>query len=411
MRIVLHLDMDAFFAAIEQRDDPRLMGQPVIIGYPGLRGVVATCSYEARHFGVCSAMPSVVARRCCPNAVWIHGHMSRYRDCSRRIFNLLREALPVVEQVSVDEAYAELTGFSPSLGRARDLAEELKEMIYHEEGLTASIGLASCRFLAKIASDLDKPDGLVVIRPKELRPRIHPLSVRKIPGVGPKMAARLQRLGVTTIGQLAAVDEALLRRHFGVSASTFLAARARGEDETPINLVQPQRSISEERTYLEDLVDDERICRELLARAEGVARALRDKELCARCVVLKARDERFHTVTRHHTFDVPTDLSEEIFAAVRELWRKKVDFGGRGVRLLGVGASQLVPRRELPGTLFPDAERERSRKVARATDELRRRFGNAAIRPGRLIDPPGAGGSLLPRREADEEPAGDDSPR
>lgn len=384
-RIILHLDMDAFFAAIEQREDPSLVGRPVIIGHRGRRGVVATCSYEARRYGVHSAMPSLNAERLCPDAVWLQGRSDLYRETSQRIFTMLASEIPLIEQVSVDEAYGDLSGVVPAIEEAAPLARTLQAKILEDEGLSASIGVAGCRFLAKIASDLEKPAGLVLLRCADLETRIHPLSVQKIPGVGPKLAAVLQRRGFCLIGDLAAADEGLLRRHFGVRTGSFLAARARGEDDTPLENSHQRRSVSEERTYHEDLVDEETILRELLARSEGVAQTLRRKELCARTVILKARDARYRTVTRSVTLDEPAELTEEIYHAAKRLWQEKTQFHGRGVRLLGVGATKLIPRREIPPPLFPDDERERSREIARAADELRRRFGRDVIGPGRLL--------------------------
>jgi nucleotidyltransferase/DNA polymerase involved in DNA repair len=380
--------MDAFFAAIEQRERPELRGKPVLIGHPGRRGVVATCSYEARPFGVHSAMPSVTAARLCPDAVWVAGRMGLYKEVSRRIFALLDEIAPIVERVSIDEAYADLTGVAPELADAAALARTLKERIREQERLTASAGVAPCRFLAKIASDLEKPDGLVLLPRDEIPRRLWPLPVRVIPGVGPKMSAQLGRLGVRTVGELARLPEEALRRRLGARTARFLARRARGLDDAPIVPEHERKQISEERTYVDDLHDRHLVERELLVHADAVAAELRRRELVGRTVVLKVRDERFHTVTRSHTLEEPTDLAREIHAVAVDLFRRRIDLGGRGVRLLGVGVKELRPLRELPPTLFPDEARERARAAARTADALRARFGRDALRPASLLQAP-----------------------
>ncbi|MDQ7007381.1 MAG: DNA polymerase IV [Acidobacteriota bacterium] len=384
-RIVLHLDMDAFFAAVEQREDPSLAGRPVIIGHRGRRGVVATCSYEARRFGVRSAMPSVIAERLCPQGVWLHGRHDFYRQVSREIFTLVARRIPVLERVSVDEAYGEMTGLVDSFARAESLARELQEEIHTTQRLGASIGIGACRFVAKIASDLEKPRGLVVIPPRAFARRLGPLPVQRIGGVGPRLTERLARLGIRTISELGRADPRLLRRELGLRTALFLEQRARGEDDTPIGEVHERKQISEERTYTEDLYGDEAIGRELLARAEGVARQLRNREVLARTVVLKVRDGAYHTITRSMTLDEATDLGPEIFAAAWKLWKRRSGFAGRGLRLLGVGASGLLHRSQVQPRLFPDLRREQIRRAARASDIINRKFGRNTILPGRLL--------------------------
>ena len=386
-RIILHLDMDAFFAAVEQRERPELRGKPVIIGRPGPRGVVATCSYEARKFGVRSAMPAVTAARLCPDGVWVAPRFALYSETSRRIFELFAAASPIVEQVSVDEAYGDLAGLARTPEEGIAIARRLKEEIRAKESLTASAGVSYCRFLAKIASDLEKPNGLVLLRREDVRGRLWALPARVIPGVGPKTAERLKRIGVVTVGELAKVPEPRLAAEFGELWARHLHERALGEDDTPVEPGGERKQVSEERTYLEDLTTFEQIERELLARAEGVAADLRRRGVMARTITLKARDNTFRTVTRARTLDEPADLASELHRAAVALYRERVDFGGRGVRLLGLGAKDLVPASEIPPVLFPDERKERERRVARAADELRTRFGKDAARPARLLDP------------------------
>ncbi len=381
----MHLDMDAFFAAVEQRERPELRGKPVIIGHPGRRGVVATCSYEARRFGVRSAMPSLVATRLCPDAVWVSGRMGLYRDVSREVFSLLAADVPVVEQVSVDEAYGDLTEAVGSLDEAVRFVRGLMKAIRKQQHLTASVGLSHCRFLAKIASDMRKPDGLMVIPKERTQEIIRPLSVRVIPGVGPKLGDRLGSRGIETIGDIARASEKHLRELVGTRTALFLRKRARGEDDRPIGVPRQRKQVSEERTYSVDLIDEAQIERELLARAEGVAADLRKRGRLGRTVVLKARDGRYRTVTRSKTLDQPTELADEIFHVAVELWKQRVNFSQSGVRLLGVGVKDLVSPDEINATLFTDERRERLRSMARAADSVRDKFGRGALRPARLI--------------------------
>ncbi|MBP7146514.1 MAG: DNA polymerase IV [Acidobacteria bacterium] len=383
--VVLHLDMDAFFAAIEQRERPELRGQPVLIGRPGPRGVVATCSYEARPFGVHSAMPSVTAERLCPQGIWVQPRFELYAEVSRRIFELVAGAAPVVEQVSIDEAYADLAGIAPDLEAGARLAQELKRSIRQQESLTASAGVAWCRFLAKVASDMNKPDGLTVIAPEDVPRLLWPRPARVIPGVGPKLAARLERMGIRTVGELAATPAPRLRRALGTALADYLAERARGEDDTPVAEHHGRKQVSEERTYREDLTARAEVERELLARAEGVAEELRRRGLLARCIGIKVRDGRYRTITRSRTVEAPTDLAGEIYAVALALLRGVDEFRARGIRLLGLAARELVAAHEVPPSLFPDEQRARARAVARTADELRERFGHDAVRPARLL--------------------------
>ena len=386
--VIVHLDMDAFYAAIEQRERPELRGKPVLIGHPGPRGVVATCSYDARRFGVRSAMPSVRAMRLCPEAIWLPPNFPLYHEVSTRIFALVERVVPVVEQVSIDEAYGDLTGVARDLADGAALARELKAEIRAAERLTASAGVAPCRFLAKIASDLEKPDGLVTIGKQDVERMLWPLSVRVIPGVGPKLQEHLARLGARTVGDLARADERLLRRELGAATAHFLKERARGEDDAPVETWHERKQVSEERTYGEDLTGDAAIEQELFARADGIAAELRRRELMARNVAVKLRDANYRTVTRSRTLDEPTDLAAEIYEVARGLWRASDEFRGRGLRLLGVAARELLAARDVPPPLFPDEQRERARHVARAADALRERFGDGAARPARLVKRP-----------------------
>jgi len=411
-RVILHLDMDAFYAAVEVRENPALQGKPLIIGHRGRRGVVSTCSYEARRFGVRSAMPSLTAERLCPQAEWLPGRMDLYVEVSRRIRKVLEDAAPIVEPVSIDEAFLDLTGVvaqgtGPMRGSGgpittlpggRQVAARLKEMIRAGERLTASVGVAPNKFLAKVASDLEKPDGLVVLPLEEVPARLWPLPVERLWGVGPKTAPRLKAAGLRTIGDLARRSVADLEALVGESWGGHLHALAHGLDDRPVETSREAKSISEERTYGDDLRDPDAIDRELLARAEGVARELRREGLVARTVHIKVRTGDFTTWTRAHTLPAPTDLAEILLGAARDLFRERIRLAHQGVRLIGVGVSGIEPAgAPAPGTqggLFPDPAEERARRAARAADAVRDRLGDAAITRARLLrkDAGGAGG-------------------
>lgn len=380
--------MDAFYAAIEVRENPSLTGRPVIVGHRGRRGVVTTCSYEARRFGVRSAMPSVTAERLCPQAVWLPGRMDLYVDVSRRLRDILDRHSPVVEPVSIDEAFLDLTGLARDVADGGRIAATIKAEIHERERLTASAGVAPNKFLAKVASDLEKPDGLVVFPIEAVASRLWPLPVERLWGVGPKTAERLRSDGLLTVGDLLRVPEDRLARLVGEGSATHFRALARGEDDRKVESGHEAKSVSEERTWGEDLRTPEDIDRALLARADGVARDLRRQGLRARTVHIKVRTgEDFETVTRAKTLAEPTDLAETILAAARELFRDRISLRGRGVRLLGVGASGLEAADSGQGSLFVDESAERRRKLAQTADEIREKFGRAALERARLLKP------------------------
>jgi len=383
--VILHLDMDAFYAAVEVREDPSLAGVPLIIGHRGPRGVVSTCSYEARRFGVHSAMPSLTAERLCPGATWRPGRMQLYVEVSRRIRRILDEATPLVEPLSIDEAFLDLTGVVADLEGGRRTAARLKARIRAGEGLTASVGVAPNKFLAKVASDMEKPDGLVLLPQCDVEARLWPLPIERLWGVGPRTAARLHSGGVRRIGDLLRLPAARLEALTGAAAAAHLSALARGEDDRPVVDHHAAKSISEERTYGTDLLSADAIDEALLARSEGVARQLRRAGLAARTVQIKVRTGDFTTWTRAHTLPAGTDLTEVIVEAARTLLRTRIHLGRRGVRLLGVGVSGLEPYGSGQGRLFPDAVEERARRMARAADAVRERLGEGAITRARLL--------------------------
>jgi nucleotidyltransferase/DNA polymerase involved in DNA repair len=387
-RVILHLDMDAFYAAVEVREDPSLAGKPLIIGHRGRRGVVSTCSYEARKFGVRSAMPSVTAERFCPQAVWLPGRMDLYVRVSREIRRMMEDITPVVEPLSIDEAFLDLTGIARDLDEGRQIARRLKDRIRKEQRLSASVGVAPNKFLAKVASDLEKPDGLVVLPLEEVSTRLHPLPVERLWGVGPRTAEHLHAASIRTIGDLLKIPPAKLEQQVGASTAGHLLSLARGEDDRPVEPEREAKSISEERTYGTDLTDPDDIDRALLERSDGVARELRRCGLVGRTVHIKVRTGDFTTWTRARTLSEPTDLPEGIVAAARGLFREKIRLRGKGVRLLGVGISALEPAGHLPAKLFPDPAEERARRLAKAADAVRDRFGEEAVKRARLLRRP-----------------------
>jgi DNA polymerase IV len=384
-RVVLHLDMDAFYAAVEVRENPELAGKPLIIGHPGKRGVVSTCSYEARKFGVRSAMPSVVAARLCPSAIWLAGRMDLYVEVSRRLRRIFDDEAPVVEPLSIDEAFLDVTGLANDLAAGAAIARTLKNRIRAEERLTASVGVAPNKFLAKVASDLEKPDGLCVLSKEDVPLRLWPLPVERLWGVGPKSAEVLHRGGLRTIGEIARLTEASLTTLVGAGMAAHLHGLARGEDDRPVSAGRESKSLSEERTYTDDLTDTGTIDRELLARAEGVARALRRHGLLGRTVHLKVRTGDFETSTRALTLRDPTDLAEAIVDAARRMYRERIELDGKGVRLLGVGVSGLIPAGSAQEPLFVDAATQRSRKLAEAQDAVNDKLGEDVVTRASLL--------------------------
>jgi DNA polymerase-4 len=379
-RTILHVDLDAFFAAVEQRDRPELRGLPVIVGGdPTGRGVVSASSYEARAFGVHSAMSLREAFRRCPDGVFLPVDGRRYQQASRDVMAVLRRYTPVVEPISIDEAFLDVTGSRALFGDGPTIARAIKAAVRDEVGLTASVGVATTKLVAKVASDLRKPDGLVVVDPGDEAAFLAPLAISRLWGVGAKTAAVLDDYGVRTIGDLAALSPDLVVRRFGKHGAS-LVARARGMDADPVHEGDPAKSVGHEHTFDVDTSDREIIERTLLAMSEGVAGRLRSAGVRASTIAVKIRDSSFRTITRQRTLREPTDLTEPIFQTALELARPEVR--GLRVRLLGVSASNLGEREQLG--LFP-SEDPRRRAAIQAADTLRRRYGADAVTRGRLV--------------------------
>jgi DNA polymerase IV len=341
VRRILHCDMDCFYAAVHQRDDPALAGKPVVIGgSPDRRGVVAAASYEIRRFGVRSAMPSSQARRLCPQAIFLRPDFPRYREESRRIFEIFRSFTDVVQPVSIDEAYLDVTDRLASWGSATAIARAIRERVREERRLTVSVGVGPNRLVAKIASDRNKPDGLTVVPPSRVLDFLAPLEVRQLQGVGPATERVLHdELGVRTVRELREISEATLLRRFGRFGET-LYRFARGIDDRPVVTDSERKSLSSERTYDEDLVGIASMDEEVDRQASGVAEALARRGLAGATIQLKVRYDDFTTVTRSATLSAPTDDGALIAQVARELLRR-TEAASRPVRLLGVGIAKL----------------------------------------------------------------------
>ncbi len=376
-RCIMHVDMDAFFAACEVLDDPALSGRPLIVGGLSGRGVVATCSYEARRFGVHSAMAMARARQLCPHAVFLPPRFERYSEVSGQIMDIFHQTSPVVQQLSIDEAFLDLTGTEAIYGSPEKCGRLVKERIKKEVGLTASVGLAPNKFLAKLASDLEKPDGFTVIEKEKAAAFIAPLPVGKIFGIGTKAAAALAKMGIVRIGQLAEADENLLRPVFGVNAAR-VKLLARGIDERPLVTEEEPKSIGREMTFEEDLIGFEACRKKLLYLSQQVGYRLRRHGYRGRTLTLKVKYCDFQTRSHSLSREEPIAGDEEIYALATELLRQ-VRLA-KGVRLLGLTVGGLTGEEE--ASLF--AEGERSKKLNAAVDLIKDRFGKDSIARGLL---------------------------
>lgn len=342
LRRILHCDMDCFYAAVHTRDDPSLEGKPVVVGGdPSGRGVVAAANYEARKYGIHSAMPAAQARRLCPETIFLRPDFSRYREESQQIFDIYREYTPIIQPLSLDEAFLDVSDHLGELGSATAVAEDIRRRVREERGLTVSIGVAANKLVAKIASDFRKPDGLTVVRPHEVEAFLAPLPVRRLYGIGPAAERSLHEMGITTVAELRELSIDRLMSRFG-TWGRVLWERVRGIDDRPVHTSRERKSLSTERTFAENVKDAKEIDRILEEMADEVARGLEKRRLAATTITVKARYPDFTTPTRSHTLLVPTADAATIAATARELVRK-TDAAKRSVRLLGVGASNLVP--------------------------------------------------------------------
>jgi nucleotidyltransferase/DNA polymerase involved in DNA repair len=391
-RTILHVDLDAFFAAVEVREDPRLAGKPVVVGADPRggrgRGVVAAASYEARAYGIHSAMPISQAYRRCPQAVYLRPRIGLYVAVSERFEAILGRYTDLVEPLSIDEAFLDVTGSRRLFGDGATIARCIKDEVCREERLTASVGVAPCKFVAKIASDLKKPDGLVVVPPDGVTAFLEDLPVHRLWGAGVKAVARFGHLGVRTVGEVARLPPAVLTQAFGAALGEHFHALARGIDPRSVEPEQVRKSLGRETTFDTDVQDREAVARALLDLVDQVAQRLRAQGLAGRTVTVKLRSADFVTVSRQEALPVSTDTAEVIWPVARRLLAK-ADVTQQAIRLVGVAVSDFADAGQL--ALF-DAGAAKGRRIAQAVDAVVARFGEDAITRAALL------GARRPRR-------------
>jgi len=381
---ILHVDMDAFYASVEIRERPDLAGKPVIVGSPSGRSVVLSASYEARRFGVRSAMPCASARRLCPQAVFIPPRHSVYSVVSKQVMAVFRSVTPLVEPLALDEAFLDVSGAQRRLGSPAWIGAAIRRQVEAEQGLTCSVGVAPSKFVAKVASVRCKPDGLLVVPRAEVLGFLHPLPASALWGVGERTGEILARLGLRTIGDIAHAPVAALQRGLGEAVGSHLAALAWGQDHRAVTPHTPDKSIGAEETFPADVSDPEVIRRELLRLSERTARALREAGCVARTVTVKLRLANFTTMTRSRTLAEPTDVARKIYATACAL------YGGSGLgrqarlRLVGVRATGLAPTSAAATQLAFGDRPTGWREAERAMDRIAERFGTGTVRPGEL---------------------------
>jgi len=388
-RVILHIDMDAFYASVEQMDNPALKGKPVIVGGTSNRGVVSAASYEARKFGIRSAMPIFQAKQRCPDAVYLPVRMHRYQEVSRQVMEILKRFSPLVEQVSIDEAYMDISGANKLLGQPRDIGVEVKRSIKERTSLTCSVGIAPNKFLAKVASDLDKPDGLTIIQPENVPQFINRLPVEKIPGVGKKMVKTLHKMGVRTLGDVQKLSGHELVKKTGKFGERLFKL-SRGIDEAPVVLHMPSKSISSENTLSVNTNEMEVLKKKLLIQSEIVGKRAREQNVRGTTITLKLKRADFRQITRSVTIEKATHSTNTIYEeGLKLLAQVKM---GTKFRLIGIGLSNLVAVEDIPKQLslfgkgLPNDESWEN--VERAMDTIKERFGRDAIKRGGVLKDP-----------------------
>lgn len=388
-RTILHVDMDSFFASVEEREDPSLRGRPVIVGADPEggdgRGVVAAANYRARDYGVHSAQPISEAYRRCPDAAFLRPRGSLYAEISRSVFEVLRRYTDQVEPLSIDEAFLDVTASRRLFGDGPEIARRVREEIREEVSLTASIGVATSKFVAKVASELEKPDGLVAVPAGRERDFLAPLEVERLWGAGPKAVERFRRLGVATIGDVADLEPRRLVEAFGEARGRRFHDLARGMDDRAVTPERDRKSLGKEHTFSRDVEDRHRIRRRLLALCQSVARALRHEGLAGSTVTVKLRWEGFETVTRQITLDGPVDTTDRLWPAASRLLAS-ADRPERRVRLVGVSVSGLRGAGGKQLSLFSAGREEPRRRVADAVDRLAERFGDGTVTRAEVLE-------------------------
>ena len=385
-RTILHVDMDAFYASVEQHDNPELRGKPVAVGGSSNRGVVAAASYEVREFGVRSAMPMREALRRCPDLIQVTPRMSRYKQVSAEIFNVFQEFTPLVEGLSLDEAFLDVTASRTLHGSGVDIARRIKQIIRERTGLTASVGVAENKLVAKIASDLDKPDGLAVVTADNCHEQLDPLPVSVIPGIGKQTLARLHKVGIRTVADLRLAHDRDIEPIFG-RYTQRTRERAAGIDSRAVIPSREEKSISAEETFAQDLADRGDMDRELLALSEITAGRLRKAELQAGTIQIKIRQADFQTFTRQKSLRPPVNSTDQIYHTARSLLEVWLGHNPNAqVRLLGVGGSNLSPAEQRD--LFADEQASTNNPVDQAVDNIRDRFGKLSLGRARTLGRP-----------------------
>ncbi|MCO5996638.1 DNA polymerase IV [Actinoallomurus rhizosphaericola] len=399
---VLHVDMDAFFVSVELLEHPELRGRPVVVGGAGPRGVVAAASYEARAFGVHSAMPMSRARRLCPQAVVLPPRHARYAAVSAGVMEIFRSITPLVEPLALDEAFLDVAGALRRLGRPAEIGRMIREQVYERQGITCSVGVASTKFVAKLASTRCKPDGLLVVPADGVVDFLHPLPVAALWGVGERTEETLRRLGLRTVGDLARTPVDTLRREVGEAAGRHLHDLAWGRDPRSVTASVPDKSIGAEETFDHDIADPEAIRRELLRLSDRVGARLRGSDQAGRTVAVKLRRPDFTTLTRARTLPEPTDVAREVYATACALYEAS-GLEGVPLRLVGVRVENLVPAATTPRQLTLDEPEVGWRQAEAAMDLAARRFGAGAVRPAALVRPDGGRDARHGRETGDDQ--------
>jgi len=381
---ILHVDMDAFFASVEERDNPELKGKPVVVGM-GIRGVVSAANYVARKYGIHSAMPISQARRLAPHAIFLPVNHARYSEVSGHIMEIFRSYSPFVEPLSVDEAFIDVTGARKLLGTGREIAQKIRAEVEASQGITCSVGIASTKFIAKLASSRCKPNGLLEIAPDRVLEFLHPLAANEMWGVGPKTNEELAKLGLRTIGDIAHTPRATLIRALGEASGASLYELAWGRDYRDVVPEEPDKSISAAETFPYDIEDQEEILRELLRLTERATGRMREKSLASQTISIKVRFADFRTITRSKTVPLPLTGVHETYDVVRALF-KALHLDRARVRLVGVSLDNLVDSDGLPEQLQLGEREKGWREATRAIDRASARFGRGSVRPARLIE-------------------------
>lgn len=381
---ILHVDMDSFFASVEIRDRPHLRGQPVIVGHSGGRGVVVSCTYEARARGIHSAMPMSIAHRTFPDAVYIEPSRGKYGAASKEVMAVLSEFTPEMEAISVDEAFLNVAGAARSIGSPVEVGKQIRIRMREHLRLPCSVGVAPVTMAAKIASTMAKPDGLMLIPKAQLVEFLHDLPVGRLWGVGDSTRKRLESIGVVTVGDLAAVPEARLARSIGKASASRLQLLAAGHELRPIQHGTREKSIGAEVTFERDHTDPAIIERELRGVAESTARRLRKASMMARQITLKLRFDDFSTISRSHTLAEPNDAGAAIFAAILPLWRKEA-IAERPIRLVGIRAEQLSSSADTGRQLTFDEQQSSWSETDEVMDKVEAKFGSGAVMPARML--------------------------